>query len=161
AAKARKGNITNFVGGIEGAVHQVAAGLDMSRPWQDDISEVHIGSSLVALQSAFFDQVITEPPEAKPVLVVAEARPGYDGKPYIGEARPVAVAILEAKVHQAACNERRQVLVAEQCGRRNLGQDVKSVEDISVGHQGQVNEFLDLPASYLGPDSVVFAHHFI
>src|SRR5215510_6088687 len=80
AAKARKGNITNFVGGIEGAVHQIAAGLDMSRPWQDDISEVHIGSSLVALQSAFFDQVITEPPEAKPVLVVAEARPGYDGK---------------------------------------------------------------------------------
>src|SRR5262245_57198648 len=133
----------------------------MSRPWQDDISEGHIGSSLKTLQSAFFDEVIAEPTEAKPVLVVAEARPGYDGKPYIGEARPVAVAMLKAEVHHAANNERRQVLVAKQCRRHNLGQDVKSVEDIRVDHQGQVNEFLNLPASNLGPDSIVFALHLI
>jgi hypothetical protein len=36
------------------------------------------------------------------VAVVAEKRPGYDGEPYIGEARTVAVAMLEAEIDHAA-----------------------------------------------------------
>src|SRR5215470_16086967 len=42
AAVCRKGKVTDPVGGIEGATYQIAASLDMSRPWQDDIAERHI-----------------------------------------------------------------------------------------------------------------------
>src|SRR5262249_29742185 len=84
AAVCRKGKVTDPVGSIEGATYQIAASLDMSRPWQDDISERHIGSSLKTLQSAFFDQVISKPAESSSSLVVAEARSGDDRKPYVG-----------------------------------------------------------------------------
>jgi len=161
AAVRRKGNVSDLVRGIEGATHQIAAGLDMFRPWHDDISEGHIGSSLKTLQSAFFDQVIAKPTEAKSVLVVTETRPGYDGEPYISEAGRVAVTVLEAEIHQAANNERRQVLVAKQCRRHNLGQDVHSVEEVPVGHQGQVDEFFDLSRSHHGPDSIVLAPYLV
>ena len=55
----------------------------------------------------------------------------------------------------------QQVLVDKQRRRHDLGQNVQNVEDVRVGHQGQVNEFLDLPASKQGPDSIVFAPYFI
>jgi hypothetical protein len=64
AAITRKGYVTDFVCGIEGAADQIAAGPDMSRPGQDDISEGHKGSSLKTLQSAFFDEIIAEPAPA-------------------------------------------------------------------------------------------------
>src|SRR6266851_5295156 len=115
AAIRRESKVTDFVRGIKGATHQIAASPDMSRPWHDDISERHIGSSLKTLQSALFDQFIAKPAESKSVLVVAETRSGDDGKPYIGETRSIAVAMLEAEIHHAANNERRQVLVAKQC----------------------------------------------
>src|SRR5262245_51558212 len=100
-----KGKITDFVRGIEGATYQIATGPTMSRPWDDDISERHIGSGLKTLQPAFFDQIVTELTETESGLIVAEARSGDDGKPHIGEARPVAVAMLEAEVHHAANDE--------------------------------------------------------
>src|SRR5439155_20832650 len=90
----RKREVTDFVRGIEGATNQIAASPDMFRPWHGAIAETHIGTGLGALQSAFFDQFIAEPTELKSGLVVAEARSGDDAKPYIGEARPVAVAML-------------------------------------------------------------------
>ena len=46
-------------------------------------------------------------------------------------------------------------------GVSDLGQDIEDVEDVRVGHQGQVNEVLDLPASNLGPDTIVFAPYFV
>src|SRR5262245_61842792 len=67
-----KGKIAEPVGGIEGATYQIAAGPDMPRPWQDDISESHIRSRLKTLQSPFVDQVIAKPTESSPSLVVAE-----------------------------------------------------------------------------------------
>ena len=105
AAVRGKGEVTDFVRGIEGATHQFAAGPDMFRPRHDEISERHIGPGLVARQSAFFDQFIAEPAESKSGLVVAEVRPGDHAKPYIGEARPVAVAMLEAEVDHPANDE--------------------------------------------------------
>src|SRR5215467_14995276 len=87
AAISRKGKITNTVGSIEGATYQRAAFPCMPRPWQDDISKTHIGPCLITLQATFFDQVIAKPAESKAVFVVVEARSGYDGKPYVGEAR--------------------------------------------------------------------------
>ena len=98
AAICRKSKVADLVRGIERAAHQITAGPDMFRPWHDEIPETHIGPGLKAFQSTFFDQFIAEPAESKSILVVAEVRSGYDGKPYIGEARTVAVAMLEAEI---------------------------------------------------------------
>src|SRR5882724_1373028 len=147
AAISRKGEVADFVRGIESATHQIAASLDMSCPWHDDISERHIGTGLEARQSAFFDQFIAEPTKSKAVLVVAETRSGDDAKPDIGEARPVAVAMLEAEVGHAANDEGSQVLIGKQCRRHHLGQNIESGEGVRIVHQGQVNELLDRPAS--------------
>src|SRR5262249_24900600 len=47
------------------------------------------------------------------------------------------------------------------CRRDDFGQDVHGVENIRVGHQWQVDEFLNLAASKVGPDSIVLALHLI
>src|ERR1700680_2706310 len=44
-----KDKITDPVGGIEGATYQITAAQGMFRPWHDNISEGHIGSSLITL----------------------------------------------------------------------------------------------------------------
>src|SRR5262245_21530447 len=75
-AISRKGKITDLVRGIEGATYQIATGLAMSRPWDDDISEPHISSSLKTIQSAFLDQIITELIAADSGRIVTEARSG-------------------------------------------------------------------------------------
>jgi len=67
--------------------------------------------------------------------VVAEARAGYDGKPYIGEARTVTVAMLEAEIDHPASDERKQVQVETLCRRHDLGQNVHGIEDIRISHQ--------------------------
>jgi hypothetical protein len=130
---------------------------DTFHPRQDNISKRHIRSSLESLQSAFVNQVTAEPAEAKSVLVVAEARPGDDGEPHIGETRSVAVAMLETEVYHATNNEPRQVLVAKQCWRDNLGQNLESIEDIGVVHQWQFNEFFNQPGFQTETDLIVFA----
>ena len=56
-----------------------------------------------------FDQFIAKPPESKSVLVVAEMRSGYHAKPYIGEARTVAIAMLEAEIHHPTDDQGKQV----------------------------------------------------
>ena len=72
------------------------------------IAERHIGPGLETLQAAFFDQFIAELTESKSGLVVAEVRSGDHAKPYIGEARTIAVAMLEAEIDHAADDERKQ-----------------------------------------------------
>src|SRR5262249_48523229 len=130
-------------------------------PWHNDISETHIRSSFIALQAALLNQFIAEPTESKSVLVVAETRSGYNGKPYVGKARSVAVTVLETKIHHVADDQGRQVLVVVVCWGYDLGQDVQSVEDVRVGHHGQVHELLDLPTPKQGPDSVIFTQYLI
>ena len=111
----------------------------MSRPGHDEISEVHVGPGLEALQPALFDQVIAELAEAKSGLVVAEARSGEHAEPYIGEARTVAVAALEAEIDRPADDQGKQVRIRKQCRRHELGQNIQSREGCRVAHQGQLD----------------------
>ena len=99
---AAKVEVADLVRGIESPTYQVTASPDMFRPWHDVTSEEHIGPRLKALQAAFFDQFIAKLTESKSGLVVAEVRAGYHAKPYIGEARTVAVAMLEAEIDHPA-----------------------------------------------------------
>src|SRR5262249_4344220 len=84
AAERGKRQIAGLVCDIEGATHQFAASADMCRPGHDDVAEQHVGPRLEAPQPALFDQLIAEPTKSSPRLVVAEARPGYDAKVFVG-----------------------------------------------------------------------------
>ena len=113
------------------------------------ISEAHIGPGLEALQPAFFDQFIAEPAESKSGLVVAEVRSGDHAKPYIGEARTVAVAALEAEIDRPADDQGRKVRIRKQGRRQDLGQNIQGREGRRVAHQGQINELLNRAAPEL------------
>src|SRR5262249_22513512 len=102
AGNTRGGNVTNFVCSVEAATHHVAASPDMPRPRQDDVAERIVGPSPKTLQSAFFDQIIPELTKTESGVIVTEARSRYNGEPYIGVARRVAVAMLEAEIHYSA-----------------------------------------------------------
>src|SRR5216683_719264 len=127
-AKRRVSDVANLVCCLERAAHQIPASPDMFRPGQNDISKVHIGPGLEALQSASFDQVIAEPAEAVSGLVVAESRSGERAKQYIGEARTVAVAALEAEIDRSAGNQGKQIPIRIECRRHEFGQNVQSGE---------------------------------
>src|ERR1700693_6423029 len=115
AAVRRKCEISDLVRGLELPRQQIAPSLDMFRPGHDKISKAHIGSGLEAPQAAFFDQFIAKPAESKSGLVVVEMWAGDHSKPYIGEARTVAVAMLEAEVNRPADNQRKKVRIRKQC----------------------------------------------
>jgi len=81
-AESCKSKIADLVCGLERPTQQIADSLDMSRPGEDLNCKVIIGPGLKTLQSAFFDQIIAELAEAKPGLVVTEARAGDRAKPF-------------------------------------------------------------------------------
>src|SRR5260370_19377098 len=136
AAVRRKTEVADLVRGLEGPTHHVTASLHMFRPWHDVTSEQHIGPGLEALQSAFFDQFIAEATESKSDLVVAEVWAGYHAKVYIGEARTVAVAMLEAEVNRSADSQGTKVRVRKHGRRYDLGQNIQSREGRRIAHQG-------------------------
>src|SRR5712675_1191671 len=162
ATASRPGKVTHFVRGIKGATYEIATGPDMSRPGHDDISENRIHTRAEALQSTLLDQVIAELTESQYcAAVVAEKRTRNHGEPQIGNARAVAVAVLEAEIHHPANDKGRKIVVAVVCRYDNFVQDVHGVENIRVGHQRQVKEFFDFSASELRPDPIVLPHYFL
>ena len=83
-------------------------------------------------------------------------------KPYIGEARPVAVAMLEAEIDHAANDERTQVLIGKQRRRHELRSEHPESRGMSGSLiKGKSMSSSIVPASKLGPDPLVFAPHFI
>jgi hypothetical protein len=161
AAVRRNYEVAGLIRGLERPAHQITAGPDMFRPWYDELSEPQIGPGLEALQAAFFDQFITEPAEAKSGLVVAEVWAGYHAKVYIGDARTVAVAMLEAEINRPTDRQGEKIRIRKRCRRQNLGQNVHGREGRRVTHQGQLNELLDFAAFEFFSDPLVFAARFL
>ena len=64
-------------------------------------------------QPALLDEVIAERTEAKSGLIVAEARARIHAKPYVGEARSVAVAVLDAEINHPADDQGIEVSVCK------------------------------------------------
>src|SRR6266478_7813812 len=161
-ASRRPGKVTHFVRSIKGATYESATGPDMSRPGHDDTSENRIHTRAEALQSTLLDEVIAELTKSQyRAAVVAEKRTGNHGKTQIGNARAIAVAVLEAEIHHPANDKGRKIVVAVVCRYDNFVQDVHGVENNRVGHQRQVKEFLDFSASELSPDPIVLPHYFL
>src|SRR5882762_6236123 len=138
-AKRRVSDVADIGCCLERAPYQIPASPDMFRPGQNDISKVHIGPGLEAPQSASFDQVIAKPSEAVSGLVVAESRSGERAKQYIGEARTVAVAALEAEIGRSAGNQGKQIPIRIECRRHEFGQNIQSGERGRVAHQRQLD----------------------
>src|ERR1700730_6357 len=108
AASRPPGKVTHLVRGVKGATYEIATGPDMSRPGHDDISENRIHTRAEARQSMLLDEVIAELTKCQCcAAVVAEKRTGNHGKPEIGNARAVAVAVLEAEIHHPANDKGR------------------------------------------------------
>src|SRR5258708_14912494 len=113
ATASRPGKVTHFVRDVKGATDEIATGADMSRPGQDDIAENRIHARAEALQSTLLDQVIAELTKSQYcATVVAEKRTRNHGEPQIGNARAVAVAVLEAEIHHPANDKGRRIVVA-------------------------------------------------
>src|SRR5258707_6402618 len=147
AAVRRKSEVADLVRSLERPAQQVTASPNMFRPWHDLTSETRIDPVLEPLQTAFFDQFITELAEAKSGLVVAKVRSGYHAKPYISDARAIAVATLEAEIHRPTDGQGGKVRVRKLCRWQDLGQNIQSRERCRVTHQGQLNELLNRAAS--------------
>src|SRR5262252_6516787 len=160
AAIRRKSEVAGLVRRLEPATQQITARLDMFCPRHDLISEADIGPGLEPLQPAFFDQIIAELAEAKCDLVITEMRSGDTAtQPYIGAARSVAVAMLEAEIHDPTEDQGYKVHIRKQGRCRDFGQHVKQSEGCRIAHHRKIDEVLDRTAPKLCPDLRVFASH--
>ena len=90
-----------------------------------------------------FHQVQPELSEAKPGPVIAKIRPEDHTKPDVGEARSVAITVLEAEIRHPADHKTEQILVGKQRGRHDRGEDVHCRSPFGVSHRRQINELLD------------------
>ena len=131
------------------------------RPGEDLNCKIVIGPGLKSLQSAFLDQVIAELTEARPGLIVAEARAGNRAKPFKMGARTVTIAVLETQIDGSADDQGMQVEICKECSRPELGEHIERCKGRWGTHQGQIDEFLDRAAADLRPDPLVFAPCFL
>src|SRR5262245_44746256 len=93
--------------------------------------------------------------EAKRSLVIAQIASSDQAEPDIRDARPLAVASLEAEVDRPADGERSEVLVREERRRPDPGQYVDYGKGRGVSHPGQIDELFDRPRAELRPDPIV------
>src|SRR5580698_1850674 len=100
-------------------------------------------------------------PEPESIFVVAKTWAGKHRKPDIGEARGIAVAVLEAEGHQTTDDQCRQVLVKENRRRDYLSEDVQRIKYLRIHNDRKVHEIFDLPVAEESPDLLVFAQHVI
>src|SRR5437867_2580018 len=72
AAVCGKREVSGLVRDIERATYQITTRPNMPRPWHNEIAERHVCFSLITTQSAPFDQLISEPTELEPPLIIIE-----------------------------------------------------------------------------------------
>ena len=106
--------------------------------------EDEVDAGFEAVQSVPFHQLEAELTEAIPRLIVAEVRPQHRATSGVGEARSVAVAVLQAEIHHAADHEAAQVHTDVQ-GRRHDRMCRTSMVSHATGsaHPRQVEQRLD------------------
>src|SRR5262249_10020327 len=114
-----------------------------------------VDTGLEATQLAVLHQVQAELPEAEPGPVIPDARPEEISEPDIGEARPIAVAMLQAGVRHPADHEEEQIILGNHGRRPYRGEDVHGGAALGVRHQRQIDEILDRPTPDLAPEALV------
>src|SRR5262249_22236902 len=97
----RDGKVADLMGRRRCAAQQIAAGLHMFCPGLDKAEDL-ISRGLEPLESVSFAQLIAKPGKAIPGLRIAEGRTGEHPNSNVGDARSVAVAMLETEIDAAA-----------------------------------------------------------
>ena len=149
---ARPDEVTAFLRRVEGAAYKRAAGAHGPRPGIDELPEAPVDASLETVQPPLLHQSQAELAEAEPRLVIAELQSQDCAEPDIGEARAVAVAMLQAEVRHAADDEAKQVLVSKQGGAYDRREHVHGGAPGRITHGGKIDEFLDRAAPELPPN---------
>ena len=139
--------VADSIRDIEGAAYQITTRPNVPRPWHNETSECHVGSSPITMQTVLFDQRIPELAELETTLIIIEVGSSDHAKEHISKARSVAVAVLETEIHHPADYERKQITVGKQGRRHDLGQNILGCEGQRVAHQRQINELLNRAAS--------------
>jgi len=161
AAIGRKSEVAGVDCGVESAAHQIPSGLDVLRPGDDEIPKSHVGTRLVAMQSALFHQLIPKPAESESGRVVSEVRSENHSKPDIGKTRSIAVTMLEAEVRDPTDDEVAQSFVGEHCRRYDDRENVEGCAPVRIGNLGQVDQFFDRAAPELSPNPLVFLRYVV
>ena len=99
------------------------------------------------MQSALLHQIVTKLAEPESGPIVSETRSSEHTQPYIGVARSVAVAVLQAEANHPTNHESMKSSIGQQRRCHDLRQNIQNIEHIPIGDQGQVHEFLDLSVS--------------
>src|SRR5262245_2342626 len=94
--------LTNPVRRIETAALMFQRRPDVFRPRDDQGSKGIVGAGLIAMQSTLLGQIASKSAKPDSGLVVTETRSGDHADIYIGQARCVAVAVLQAERDHAA-----------------------------------------------------------
>src|SRR4051794_25423126 len=105
----------------------------MFRPWHDKSCKIHIGAGLIAMQSALHHQVVTKLAEPESVPIVSEMRSREHAEPYIGVARTVAVAVLQAEANHPKNHESMKSSIGPQRRCHDLRQNIQIIEHIPIG----------------------------
>src|ERR1700758_4550629 len=88
-------------------------------------------------------------------------RPSYHAKPYVSDARTVAVPTCEAEINRPTDGERKKIRIRKQGRRQHLGEYIQSGDRCRVAHQGQFYKFLDRAAPELYPDLLILVSGFL
>src|SRR5262245_61150408 len=113
------------------------------------------------MQSTLLHQIVTELAKPESGLIVSEMGSSEHTQPYIGVARSVAVAVLQAEADHPTNHQIKKLSIDEHRRCHDLSENIQHIEHIRIGNQGQVNQFLDLPVSQQGPELVVFSQYFL
>jgi hypothetical protein len=141
-----KGEIAGVLRRLEGASHQGATGVQGPRPGHDVVPDNQVDARLEAGQPTLLHQSEPELTETEPRPVIAAVRPQDHDELGIGQARSIAVPMLQTEVHHADEGKSKQMPIREQGRRQEPGEHVRGRVPIRLGHQRQINKRLDRTA---------------
>src|SRR3954469_3990623 len=105
---------------------------------------------LELLETAPLDELVAELAKAPPGLIVVEPRPGDPPEVDKGQARRVADAALKTEADRLADRQGRKVRIRKSGSRGELVEHLGCRERGGIGHQRQIDEFLDRPLAKCG-----------
>src|SRR5262249_5670454 len=119
-------------------------------------TENQVRPRLQAPQPALFGQLIAEPAEPIRCVIITETT-GGDCQPFIGEARRVTVAPLQADTGAATRNQGCKVGVGGEGRRGELVENAQRGERGPVGQERKIDQILERPTAKLRSNPVVLS----
>ena len=151
----RKREIATFVGGRKTPPQQIATGADVPGPGVHAVCEVEIDARPETREPALVRKLECQLADAKPGLVIAEARSQQEAEQGVRVAPAVAVAVNEAQVRDPAHDEADQIDVGEVRSRNELRQHLHGGAAVGIAHERLLSQFGDRTLRQLASKLVV------